>query len=55
VTHDGFMLIRENQKKEKNLDRLFYVKGSERLRFNSLKLIIYLSPINLKYSHYGIK
>jgi hypothetical protein len=42
VPHGGSTLIGENQqKKKKNLDHLFYVKDFGRLRFNSLKLIIY--------------
>jgi hypothetical protein len=44
----GSTLIGENQQeKEKNLDPLFYVKDFGRLRFNSVKLMIYSSQIFL--------
>jgi hypothetical protein len=50
LSHGGFTLIGENQQKEeKNLDTLFYIKDFERLRFNLLKLTIYLSQIFLRH------
>jgi hypothetical protein len=50
MPHGSSILIRENQqKREKNLDPLFYVKDFVRLRFNSLKLVIYSSQILLRH------
>jgi hypothetical protein len=50
VSHGDSTLIEEIQrKKKKNLNPLFYIKDLGRLRFNSLKLVIYLSQIILRH------